>query len=101
VFQIRGVDEKGKVVLRKTLKQNKMTDFFVQLEPCLIGIEACGSAHYWARTLTRFGHTVRLMAGQLVAPYRKSGKKDGNDAEAICDFVVCCFLVFFAASYSD
>jgi transposase len=87
VFQIHGVNEKGKVVLRKTLKRDKMTDFFAQLEPCLIGIEACGSAHYWARTLARFGHTVRLMAGQFVAPYRKSGKNDGNDAEDICEAV--------------
>ncbi|MGH9845466.1 MAG: hypothetical protein ACREEM_42685 [Blastocatellia bacterium] len=68
VFQIHGVDEPGKVVLRKTLKRDKVTQFFAQLPPCLIGIEACGSAHYWARTLARFGHTVRLMAGQFVAP---------------------------------
>lgn len=87
VFQIHGVNEKGKVALRKTLKRDKMAEFFAQLEPCLIGIEACGSAHYWARTLARFGHTVRLMAGQFVAPYRKSSKNDGNDAEAICEAV--------------
>jgi hypothetical protein len=87
VFQIHGVDEKGKVVLRKTLKRDKVTEFFANLPPCLIGIEACGSAHHWARTLTRLGHTVRLMAGQFVASYRKSGKNDGNDAEAICEAV--------------
>jgi transposase len=87
VFQIHGVDERGKVVVRKTLKRDKVTGFFANLPPCLIGIEACGSAHHWARTLTRFGHTVRLMAGQFVAPYRKSGKNDGNDAEAICEAV--------------
>lgn len=87
VFQIHGVDEKGKVVLRKMLKRDKVTEFFANLPPCLIGIEACGSAHHWARTLARFGHTVRLMAGQFVASYRKSGKNDGNDAEAICEAV--------------
>jgi transposase len=87
VFQVHGVDEKGKVVLRKTLKRDKVTEFFANLPPCLIGIEACGSAHHWARTLTRLGHTVRLMAGQFVASYRKSGKNDGNDAEAICEAV--------------
>lgn len=59
VFQIHSVNEKGKMVLRKTLKRDKMAEFFTRLEPCLIGIEACGSAHYWARTLARFGHTVR------------------------------------------
>jgi transposase len=87
VFQLHGVDEHGKVSLRKTLKRDKVAAFFATLPPCLIGLEACGSAHHWARTLTRFGHTVRLMAGQFVAPYRKSGKNDGNDAEAICEAV--------------
>jgi transposase len=87
VFQVHGVDAQGKVVLRKTLKRDKITEFFAQLPPCLIGIEACGSAHHWARKLTKWGHTVRLMAGQFVAPYRKSGKNDGNDAEAICEAV--------------
>lgn len=83
-----GVDEHGKGVLRKTLKRDQVVEFFpAQVPPCLIGIEACGSAHYWARTLTELGHTVRLMAGQFVAPYRKSGKNDANDAEAICEAV--------------
>jgi len=87
VFQVHGVDEHGKGVLRKTLKRDQVVEFFAQVPPCLIGIEACGSAHYWARTLTELGHTVRLMAGQFVAPYRKSGKNDANDAEAICEAV--------------
>ncbi len=59
VFQIHGVDEQGKVVLRKTLKRDKVAEFFAQLPACLIGIEACGSAHHWGRTLSQFGHTVR------------------------------------------
>jgi len=87
MFQVHGVDEHGEVVLRKALKRDKVAEFFAHLPPCLIGIEACGSAHHWARTLAQLGHTVRLMAGQFVAPYRKSGKNDGNDAEAICEAV--------------
>ena len=87
VFQVHGVEEHGKVVIQKTLRRDQVVKFFGQMPPCLIGIEACGSAHYWARTLTGLGHTVRLMAGQFVAPYRKSGKNDANDAEAICEAV--------------
>ena len=87
VFQVHGVEEHGKVVIQKTLRRDPVVKFFGQMPPCLIGIEACGSAHYWARTLTGLGHTVRLMAGQFVAPYRKSGKNDANDAEAICEAV--------------
>jgi transposase len=62
-------------------------EFFSNLPPCLVGIEACAGTHYWARELSKLGHTVRLMAGQFVAPYRKSGKNDANDAEAICEAV--------------
>jgi transposase len=87
VFEVHGVDEHGKVVLKKTLKRDKVMEFFAHLPPCLIGIEACGSSHHWARRLTPVGHTVRLMAGQFVTPYRKSGKNDGHDAEAICEAV--------------
>ena len=64
-----------------------MLEFFARLPPCLIGIEACASAHYWARELTKLGHTVKLMAAQYVAAYRKRGKNDANDAEAICEAV--------------
>lgn len=87
VFQMHGVDEHGKVRLRKQLTRAKVLEFFVQLPPCLIGMEACGSAHYWGRELTKLGHTVKLMAGQFVAAYRKRGKNDANDAEAICEAV--------------
>ena len=62
VFQVHGIDASGKAVLRKQLKREQMASFFVNLAPCLIGIEACGSAHYWARKLQQFGHTVRLSA---------------------------------------
>jgi transposase len=87
VFQVHGVDRHDKVVIRKQLTRAKMRGFFAQLSPCLIGIEACASAHYWARELSQFGHTVRLIAPQFVRPYRKNPKNDGNDAEAICEAV--------------
>ena len=87
LFQVHGVDERGKAVLRKQLKRKDVVSFFANLEPCLIGMEACGSAHYWARKLTALGHTVRLMAPQFVKPYVKTNKSDRNDAEAICEAV--------------
>lgn len=87
LFQVHGVDERGKAVLRKQLKRKDLVAFFAQVEPCLIGMEACGSAHYWARKLTELGHTVRLMAPQFVKPYVKTNKNDRNDAEAICEAV--------------
>lgn len=87
VFQVHAVDTRGKVVLRKQLKRAEMSRFFANLPPCLIGMETCGSAHYWARTLERFGHTVRLMAPQFIKPYVKSNKNDVADAEAICEAV--------------
>jgi transposase len=87
VFQVHGVDERGKTALRKQLKRKDVVSFFANLAPCLIGMEACGSAHYWARKLTELGHTVRLMAPQFVKPYVKTNKSDRNDAEAICEAV--------------
>lgn len=87
VFQIHGVDAHGKAVLRKQLRRNEMAKFFANLEPCLIGMEACGSAHYWARKLGEFGHTAKLMAPQFVKPYVKTNKNDMADAEAICEAV--------------
>jgi transposase len=87
VFQIHAVDERGQTVLRKQLKRAQVAVFFGNLPPCLIGMEACASAHYWGRTLQRFGHTVRLMASQFVKPYVKTNKNDVADAEAICEAV--------------
>ena len=87
VFQIHGVDAHGKAVLRKQLRRSEMAKFFANLEPCLIGMEACGSAHHWARKLGEFGHTVKLMAPQFVKPYVKTNKNDMADAEAICEAV--------------
>ena len=87
VFAVHGVDPHGNTVLRKNLKRSEMAKFFVNLEPCLIGMEACGSAHFWARKLEGFGHTVKLMAPQFVKPYVKTNKNDMADAEAICEAV--------------
>jgi len=87
LFQVHGVDERGKAMLRKQLKRKDVLSFFANLEPCLIGMEACASAHYWARKLSELGHTVRLMAPQFVKPYVKTNKNDRNDAEAICEAV--------------
>jgi len=87
VFQIHGVDEHGKVAVRKQLKRAEMSSYFANLEPCLIGMEACGSAHHWARKLEGYGHTVKLMAPQFVKPYVKTNKNDMADAEAICEAV--------------
>jgi len=87
VFQVHGVDERSKAVLRKQVKRKDFVSFLANLEPCLIGMEACGSAHYWARKLIQLGHTVRLMAPQFVKPYVKTNKSDRNDAEAICEAV--------------
>lgn len=87
VFQVHGVDERGKAVLKKQLKRDQLLPFFANFQCCLIGLEACGSAHFWARKLTAFGHTVKLMAPQFVKPYVKTNKNDAADAEAICEAV--------------
>jgi len=87
VFQVHGVNAHGKVVLRKQLRRDQVAPFFANLPECLIGMEACSSAHHWARKLQALGHTVRLMAPQFVKPYAKSNKNDAVDAEAICEAV--------------
>lgn len=86
-FQLHGVDEQGQAVLRKKLTRSKLLAFIAQLEPCLIGLEACSSSHYWAREIQRFGHDVRLISPQFVKPYVTSNKHDAADAEAICEAV--------------
>ena len=87
VFQVHGVDGQEKAILRRKLPRAKMLTYFQKLPPCLIGMEACSSAHYWGRELQKMGHTVKLMAPQFVKPYVKSNKNDANDAEAICEAV--------------
>jgi transposase len=87
VFALHGVDALGRVALRRTVRREKLLQLIAQLPVCLIGLEACSGAHEWARQFARFGHRVRLMAPKFVAPYRKSGKNDDNDAAAICEAV--------------
>ena len=87
VFSLHGVDDRGREVLRRTIRRAQLLSVVAQLPACLIGLEACSGAHEWARQFSALGHTVRLMAPKFVAPYRRGGKNDGNDAEAICEAV--------------
>jgi transposase len=87
VFQVHGIDAEGNVIVRRQLKRRSVTAFFHKLPPCLVGIEACASSHYWSRELRALGHTVRLMPPAYVKPYVKRQKNDATDAEAICEAV--------------
>jgi transposase len=87
VFQVHGVDAQGKVVVTKRLRRDTVLAFFATLAPCVVGMEACAGSHFWAREITRLGHTVRLMAPQYVKAYVKRQKNDRADAEAICEAV--------------
>ena len=85
VFQVHGADKEGRPVVRKKLRRGQVLAFFAGLSPCLIGLEACASAHYWARELRALGHAVRLIPPQYVHPFVKTNKNDATDAEAICE----------------
>ena len=87
VFQIHGVDRDGEVAIRKRVSRAKLLEFFAGLPPCVIGIEACPTAHHWSRKLQTLGHTVRLMPPSYVKAYLKRSKNDANDAAAICEAV--------------
>jgi transposase len=87
VFQVHGIDAAGKVVVRKALRRVQVLPFFAKLPPCLVGMEACGTSHHWARELIGLGHEVRLMPPAYVKPYVKRGKTDAADAAAICEAV--------------
>jgi transposase len=87
VFHLHGTDARGKRVLKKRLRRDQLLTFMQNLPPCLVGMEACGGAHYWARKFQGYGHTVKLMAPQYVKPYVKTNKNDYNDAEAIAEAV--------------
>src|SRR5437762_4762420 len=87
VFQVHGVDGTGAVVMRKRIGRSKVLEFFGELSPCLVGLEACPSAHYWSRELQALGHTVKLMPPSYVKAYLKRSKNDANDAAAICEAV--------------
>src|SRR6516225_8767971 len=85
VFQVHGIDAAEKVVVRKQLRRGHVMKFFAALPPCLVGMEACATAHHWARELTKLGHEVRLMPAKDVKAYVKRNKNDAADAEAICE----------------
>src|ERR1700722_20625402 len=87
VFQLHGTDAKGNRVLTKRLSRGKLIEYMANITPCLVGIEACGGAHYWARVFEEHGHTVKIMSPQFVKPYVKSNKNDARDAEAIAEAV--------------
>ena len=87
VFQVHGVDAAGQVLVRRQLKRRQVLAFFQRLPPCVVGIEACASSHYWSRELQALGHAVRLMPPAYVKPYVKRQKNDSADAEAICEAV--------------
>src|SRR5271157_2676074 len=87
VFQVHGIDATEKVVVRKQLRRSQVLAFFKALPPCLVGMEACATAHYWARELMKLGHQVRLMPAKDVKAYVKRNKNDAADAEAICEAV--------------
>jgi transposase len=87
VFQIHGVDADGAVVIRRRVSRAKVLEFSAELPPCLVGMEACATAHHWARELKKFGHNTRLMPPTYVKAYVKRGKNDAADAAAICEAV--------------
>ena len=87
VFQIHGVDSNGKVVIKRQLRRKQVLEFFGKISPCLVGMEACGTAHHWARELANLGHTVRMMPPSYVKGYVKRSKSDAADAAAICEAV--------------
>jgi len=86
-FSLVGMNRHGKVMFRKTLSRKKLLGFIAQCPPCVISMEACSGAHYWGREFQKLGHQVRLIAVKFIEPYRKGGKNDNNDAEAICEAV--------------
>ncbi|WP_299681447.1 IS110 family transposase [uncultured Roseobacter sp.] len=87
IFEVHGVDAQDKVILKKTLRRDAVTQFFADLPPCIVGMEACSGSHYWAKVFEELGHEVRLISPQFVTPYVKSNKNDRNDAEAICEAI--------------
>lgn len=85
IFELHGVDRRGKLVLRRTVRRERVLEFFAQCQPCAVGMEACGGAHYWQRELSQLGHTVRLLSAHKVKPYVDGNKNNRHDAAAICE----------------
>jgi transposase len=101
VFQVHGVDEAGAVVVRRQLRRSRVLPFFEKLPPCLVGIEACATAHHWSRELEALGHEVRLMPAGYVKAYVKRNKNDAADAEAICEAVTRPTMRFVATKTKE
>src|ERR671938_1230465 len=101
IFQVHAIDAAGQVVARKRLRRPEVLSFFAGLRPCLVGMEACATAHHWARELTKLGHTVRLMPPAYVKPYVKRGKTDAADAEAIAEAVTRPTMRFVPVKTAD
>jgi len=101
VFQVHGLDEAGEVIVRKALRRRQVLPFFERLGPCLIGMEACGTSHYWGRELCALGHEVKLMPPAYVKAYVKRGKTDAGDAAAICEAVTRPSMRFVAIKSPD
>ena len=101
VFQVHGADKEGRPVVRKKLRRGQVLAFFAGLSPCLIGLEACASAHYWARELRALGHAVRLIPPQYVRPFVKTNKNDATDAEAICEALMRPTMRFAAVKSAE
>ena len=101
VFQVHGINANGKVVVRRRLRRAQVVNFFAALPPCLIGLEACGTAHFWARQLIGLGHEVRLMPPSYVKAYVRRGKNDATDAAAICEAVTRPHMRFVPVKTED
>jgi transposase len=101
VFQVHGIDAQGRVVVRRQLRRKEVLSFFAELPPCLVGMEACATAHYWGRELIKLGHTIKLMPPAYVKPYVKRGKTDAADAEAITEAVTRPTMRFVAVKSMD
>jgi transposase len=101
VFQVHGADSEGRPVLRKRLRRGQVLVFFASVPPCRVGLEACASAHYWARELQALGHQVRLIPPQYVKPFVKTNKNDAADAEAICEALLRPTMRFAAVKSAD
>ena len=101
VFQVHGVDEAGRVVVRRQLRRAQLERYFATLPPAVVGMEACGGAHHWGRVLRGLGHEVRLMPAAYVKPYVKRNKTDGRDAEAICEAMARPSMRFVAVKSAD
>lgn len=101
VFQVHGIAEEGDVIIRRALRRSQVLDFFRTLRPCLVGMEACGSAHFWAREIRALGHTVRMMPPAYVKAYVKRNKTDAADAEAICEAVTRPTMRYVPAKTQD